>query len=51
MNFRFRRRIVVHGWRSPRGAEATLARCLGVTQQPVSDRRLSLLLEEIKEVP
>lgn len=46
-----RRRTHLHGWRWPRGTEATVARCLGVTQQRVSLRRLDLLLAEIRELP
>ena len=46
-----RRRTQMHGWRWPRGTEATVARCLGVTQQRISLRRLDLLLDAIRQVP
>jgi hypothetical protein len=46
-----RRRTAMHGWRWPHGTEATVARCLGVTQQRVQMRRLELLLDVVRQVP
>ena len=38
----------MHGWRWPYGTEATVARCLGVSQFRVQMRRLELLLNAVK---
>lgn len=45
------KRIRMHGWSWPRGAQATVARSLGVSQTRVAARRLELLLEAVRDFP
>ncbi len=41
----------LHGWMWPRGAESSVAKALGVSQQRIAERRLELLLHRIRRFP
>ena len=45
------RRNQLHGWSWPRGVTTSVARDLGVTLQRVTNRRLDLLLDRVRQFP
>ena len=45
------RRNQLHGWSWPRGVPTSVARDLGITLQRVTERRLDLLLDRVRQFP